>query len=279
MKKSLSITLNLSAWILLIVYLSFALPYTNRQKKERLCKGINVMILDSAKRKFITPAMVKMWFETEKIKLVGEKLMSINTIDLERFIGRRGYVRTVRVYTSMDGLLNIEITQRQPIARFNTQNGYNFYVTEDNYILPAQRHFVTYVPIITGYVLPPFRRDYIGPLDRFADDKEKKVEKNYLFLTKLINFVKFVDNNDFWRSFIVQIHVEGTETELKYDPDIEIVPRVGNQVILLGGIDGYQEKLDKLLVFYKNAVAYEGWEKFKYINLKYKDQVVCIENK
>ncbi len=279
MKKSLAITLNLSAWILLIVYLSFALPYTNRQKKERLCKGINVMILDSAKRKFITPAMVKMWFETEKIKLVGEKLMSINTIDLERFIGRRGYVRTVRVYTSMDGLLNIEITQRQPIARFNTQNGYNFYVTEDNYILPAQRHFVTYVPIITGYVLPPFRRDYIGPLDRFADDKEKKVEKNYLFLTKLINFVKFVDSNDFWRSFIVQIHVEGTETEQKYDPDIEIVPRVGNQVILLGGIDGYQEKLDKLLVFYKNAVAYEGWEKFKYINLKYKDQVVCIENK
>ncbi|HJB84993.1 MAG TPA: hypothetical protein IAA13_05745 [Candidatus Alistipes merdigallinarum] len=279
MKKSLAITLNLSAWILLIAYLSFALPYTNRQKKERLCKGINVTILDSAERKFITPAMVKMWFETKKIKLVGEKLMSINTIDLEQFIGRRGYVRTVRVYTSMDGLLNIEITQRQPIARFNTQNGYNFYVTEDNYILPAQRHFVTYVPIITGYILPPFRRDYIGPLDRFADDKEKKIEKNYLFLTKLINFVKFVDSNDFWRSFIVQIHVEGTETELKYDPDIEIVPRVGNQVILLGGIDGYQEKLDKLLVFYKNAVAYEGWEKFKYINLKYKDQVVCIENK
>lgn len=279
MKKSLAITLNLSAWILLIVYLSFALPYTNRQKKERLCKGINVTILDSAERKFITPAMVKMWFETEKIKLVGEKLISINTIELEQFIGRRGYVRTVRIYTSMDGLLNIEITQRQPIARFNTQNGYNFYVTEDNYILPAQRHFVTYVPIITGYILPPFRRDYIGPLDRFADVNEKKVEKNYLFLTKLINFVKFVDSNDFWRSFIVQIHVEGTETEQKYDPDIEIVPRVGNQVILLGGIDGYQEKLDKLLVFYKNAIVYEGWEKFKYINLKYKDQVVCIENK
>lgn len=279
MKKSLAITLNLSAWILLILYLSFALHYTNRQKKERLCKGINVTILDSAERKFITPVMVKMWFETEKIKVIGEKLLSINTIELEKFIGRRGYVRTVRVYTSMDGMLNIEISQRRPIVRFNTQNGYNFYVTEDNYILPAQRHFVTYVPIVTGYVLPPFHRDYVGPLDSFAHSEEKKVEKSYLFLSKLINFVKFVDGDDFWRSFIVQINVEGGGAEQQYDPDIEIVPRAGNQVILLGRVDGYQEKLNKLLAFYKNAVAYEGWEKFRYINLQYKDQIVCIENK
>ena len=83
MKKSLAITLNLSAWILLILYLSFALHYTNRQKKERLCKGINVTILDSAERKFITPAMVKMWFETEKIKVIGEK----NGTDTEVYTG------------------------------------------------------------------------------------------------------------------------------------------------------------------------------------------------
>ena len=94
---------------------------------------------------------------------------------------------------------------------------------------------------------------------------------------KLINFVKFVDSDDFWKAFIVQIHVVGSQAGDGYDPDIEIVPRAGDQVIMLGSVDGYEQKLVKLLSFYRHAVAYEGWNCCSYINLKYKDQIVCIE--
>ena len=192
MKRSLVITLNLLTWTLLAVYLSFSLRYTSQRKKEQLCREVRVTVLDSAERNFITPAMVRAWFAAEKMKLVGTELSSINTLELERFVRRRGFVRTARVYTSMDGRLNVELTQRRPVVRFNTQNGYNFYVTDDGYVLPQQRYFVVYVPVVTGYVPFPFKPDYVGPLDRFAGNPEKKVQKNYSFLVKLINFVKFV---------------------------------------------------------------------------------------
>ena len=51
----------------------------------------------------------------------------------------------------------------------------------------------------------------------------------------------------------------------------------GDQVIALGGIDAYEQKLDKLMSFYRKAVLYEGWDRYRYVNLKYKDQIVCVK--
>lgn len=277
MKKPLVIALNVLTWTAILAYLVVSSSYAKQRKKEQLCREIRVVVLDSAERNFITPGMVRGWFVTEKVPVLKQELSSLNTLEIEEFVRRRGFVRTARVYTSIDGRLNIELTQRRPIARVSSVNGYNFYITDDDYILPLQRHFVTYVPVITGYIEPPFGREFVGPLDQAAAGAEKKVEKNYLFLAKLINFVKFVGNDDFWKAFIVQINVEGGSTETRYDPQVEIVPRAGNQIVTLGSIDGYREKLDKLMSFYRGAVAYEGWDLYRSIDLSYKDQIVCIK--
>lgn len=130
---------------------------------------------------------------------------------------------------------------------------------------------------MTGRFELPFPRDYVGPLDSLAGSSEKKVGKNYLFLAKLINFVKFVGYDDFWNAFIVQIRVNGTDPQTEDEPQVEIVPRAGDQVIALGGIDAYEQKLDKLMSFYRKAVLYEGWDRYRYVNLKYKDQIVCVK--
>ena len=37
------------------------------------------------------------------------------------------------------------------------------------------------------------------------------------------------------------------------------------------------QKLDKLMSFYRKAVLYEGWDRYRYVNLKYKDQIVCVK--
>ena len=59
------------------------------------------------------------------------------------------------------------------------------------------------------------------------------------------------------------------------EPEIELIPRVGDHVVLLGWLDGYERKLDKLLAFYRKAMPKEGWDKRNYINIKYDGQVVC----
>ena len=277
MKRPLAITLNVLTWTAILVYVIVVSRYSGECRRERTCRSVEGRVLDSAERRFITPAMVRGWFETEKVPLVGRELSSINTLELESLVRKRGFVKTARVYTSFDGRLHVELTQRRPVMRMNSIEGYDFYVTEDDCILPLQRQCVEYVPVVTGRFRPPFRRGYVGPLDSLAGSEEKKVAKNYSFLVKLINFVKFVDNDAFWKAFVVQINVDDSAPDGAEGPSVEIVPRAGNQVVRLGSLDGYREKLDKLMSFYRNGAAYEGWDRYRYIDLDYKDQIVCIK--
>ena len=61
------------------------------------------------------------------------------------------------------------------------------------------------------------------------------------------------------------------------DNEVELIPRVGNHRIMLGTFEGFEEKLDKLQLFYEQAIPKVGWEKYSIINLKYKNQIVCTK--
>jgi cell division protein FtsQ len=57
--------------------------------------------------------------------------------------------------------------------------------------------------------------------------------------------------------------------------EFELVPKVGRHIIVFGDIDNMEKKFDKLIVFYKEGLNKTGWDKYKIINLKYENQVVC----
>lgn len=275
MKKLFSILLGLVAWAAIFTYIAVSSRYCSEQKEKTLCHRVEVEVQDSARMNFITPAMVRAWFAQEKKEIFQQEISQVNTLDIDAFIRRRGFVRDVRVYTTLDGVLHVELTQRRPVARVCSANGYNFYITDDGYILPTQRHEVVYVPVITGTIYPPFGRDFVGSLSEKATGDEKKVSKNEVFFSNLINFVKFVREDDFWNSFIVQIDLQGGDKEGSYDPQVRIVPRMGDQLVVLGNLDNYPEKLARLMSFYRNGMAYEGWDSYRLIDVQYAAQVVC----
>ena len=61
------------------------------------------------------------------------------------------------------------------------------------------------------------------------------------------------------------------------DQEVELVPRVGNHRIMLGTLEGFEEQLAYLKLFYEQAIPKMGWEKYSMINLKYKNQIVCTK--
>ena len=106
-------------------------------------------------------------------------------------------------------------------------------------------------------------------------ENQKKSAKKYLYLYKLLNFVNFVEGDPFWRSQIVQINV--TTPKGYSTPQIEIVPRAGQHVVCLGDVERAEAQLEKLLLFYREALAWEGWDGYRYIDLRYEDQIVCTK--
>ena len=60
--------------------------------------------------------------------------------------------------------------------------------------------------------------------------------------------------------------------------EIELIPRVGNQRILLGDADSLDNKFRNLYIFYKQALPRAGWGTYRTINIKYANQVVGVKN-
>ena len=114
--------------------------------------------------------------------------------------------------------------------------------------------------------------DKITAKQEAESNNQKKLLKRYEDLLKLINFVKYIEDDSFWSAEIVQIVAS---TMSSGDLEIELIPRTGRHTILFGQVDDVEDKLDKLLAFYQKGLSNIGWDSFRTISVKYKGQVVC----
>ncbi|MCC6689974.1 MAG: hypothetical protein IT235_00435, partial [Bacteroidia bacterium] len=85
----------------------------------------------------------------------------------------------------------------------------------------------------------------------------------------LFELAKYITADEFWKAQIEQVYVNA-------DNELELIPRVGNQRIILGDITEMDQKFKKLLIFYRQGLNPTGWwNKYSVINLKFKNQIVC----
>ncbi|MCD8495578.1 MAG: hypothetical protein LRY45_02455 [Bacteroides graminisolvens] len=73
---------------------------------------------------------------------------------------------------------------------------------------------------------------------------------------------------NFFNALIEQIYVSNAN-------EFTLIPKVGDQKIIFGKYEDVITKLENLKIFYQEALPYEGWQKYRTINVKYKGQVVC----
>ena len=102
--------------------------------------------------------------------------------------------------------------------------------------------------------------------------KQKKLEKSYEDFMKLLTFVETVEDDDFWRSEVVQITAKTTPSGAL---EVELTPRSGRFAVLFGRLEDVERKFDKLLRFYRSGLSSIGWSEYRTIDIRYNDQVVC----
>lgn len=268
-RKILLLLLYTAVWGAVGTYFFFAVRECRSRRDGLMVNDLHIEVRDSAMG-FVTAGMVREWFDEGGLVFRGMRAAEINTAEVERFLRGRGFVKSADVYTDLTGRLTIELTQRRPLMRVKTTGGYDFFVTDDGYVLPARSRSARYLQVVTGDFTPPFEEGFEGSVEDKMTEEEKNSDKNYLFFTKLVNFARLVENDRFWSSQIVQ-------TVASADGTLELVPRAGNHVILFGEPEDAQRKLEKLKLFYKNALSWEGWSNWRCIDIRYDNQIVCTK--
>ena len=120
-----------------------------------------------------------------------------------------------------------------------------------------------YFPGVAGVVVSGAVRSAPGE----GEPQRLNVSGN-TFYGELYRFLSAVYEDDFWRAQIAQVYVRDTL-------NVELVPRVGSQIISLGDLSGYEYKLMKLRSLYASRLPGEGLNSYDRIDLRYGRQVVC----
>jgi cell division protein FtsQ len=189
--------------------------------------------------------------------LIGRDLDGINIQSLESRLKANPFVQSAKVYEDMDGVIQVEISQRQPILRIMNQNNQDFYVDEHGLKIPLSENFTAMVLVANGFIDEPFN----GTVDTLHTQLASDIYKTADYIRK----------DSLWTAQIAEIYVNQQH-------EIELIPRVGNQRILLGNADSLDNKFHNLLVFYKKALPQAGWGTYKAINIKYANQVIGVKN-
>ena len=241
MKKILSVIVA----VVLFCYLVFSVILMNGKEEDGVCRQVTVVVKDSADRHFIDRKDVLSILKNTSLYPINQRLRDINTEKIERKVADNELVDHVSVYKTPSGNINIEVTQKTPVLRvFSTQGSY--YIDEHGHIMPVSPRYATYLPIASG-----------------------NIEKSFA-TTDLYKFALFLQKHDFWNNQIEQIYVYPNK-------EVELIPRVGDHRIFLGSFEDFREKMDHLQLFYEQAIPKVGWEKYRIINLKYKNQIVCTK--
>jgi cell division protein FtsQ len=243
------------AWLISLGGLVTLMSFIEIKKAEVVCKDVKVYI--PGNQYFIDKQEVENILKLSSTMLVGRKLDKINIHDLEGKLKANPFVAYAKVYADMDGVIWIEVIQRQPIMRIMTQFDQDFYVDENGFKLPLSDNFTANVLAANGYIDEPFA----GKVDTLKTPLAKDIFKTISFIRKDV----------LWNAQIAQVYVTA-------DHEIELIPRVGNQRILLGNADSLETKFHNLMVFYKQALPQVGWDAYKQINIKYSNQIIGIKN-
>ncbi len=182
---------------------------------------------------------------------VGKEVQEIDIARIEAVLEQDPFVRQAEVWIDARYVLHILLHPRIPILRIMDGKGQNYYLDADGNRMPKSPKFWARTLVATGDI-PPYVPD-------FKERKRYVLKDLYLLALDILE-------DPYMRGLTEQIHVErGAFT---------LMPKIGKQRILLGRYKHVSDKFERLKRFYREVLPYRGL-KYKTIDLRYKEQVVC----
>ncbi|CAN5225552.1 cell division protein FtsQ/DivIB [soil metagenome] len=243
------------AWTVSLGGVVVLMSFIEVKKAEVLCRDVKVYIPGT--QYFIDRQEVDKILLDGGRSLVGQKMERINIHQLEGKLKANPFIEYAKVYVEMDGSIMVEISQRQPILRLMNHFDQDFYVEQHGLKIPLSTNFTARVLVANGYIDELFANHVDTLHTQLAKDLFKTAD--------------FIRKDSLWDAQIAQMYVNK-------DHEIELIPRVGNNRILIGNAEDRDIKFINLITFDKKALQQVGWDTDKVVNVNYINQVVGVKN-
>jgi cell division protein FtsQ len=259
-----------TAWSVFAAGMLTVLGFVNSNQQAMNCTGINVNIDDKVQHDFIDVEEVLSLLNSNN-KIKGKPIGTINISLLEKKLMSNPYVDRAEVYSTVDGKLQVNVTQRDPLVRIVNMRDEHYYIDRNGRFMPVSERYTTPVIVANGNIYDSFSMMKLPVWLRDTTSSDSSLFREKPVLTQVYEVAQFLDRDTFWNSQTEQIYVNETG-------ELELVPRIGSHRIILGNSDELEEKFHRLYIFYTRGLKSTGWNNYSIINLKYHNQVVCTKN-
>lgn len=251
--------------ILFLLFAFISLGFVNHEYKKKKIQNINIKIISDNKPFNCTVEDIEQYLKNNNIQIINNYYYQINFYQLENILNQKNEVKKSSVYFTPDLQLYIKIQERKPIARIYTRY-INCYIDDEWKLFKVTKPYV--VPLITGNI-------YEKP------ELFKNFSINKIHISQNLSEVSVLDDIFQVMNALLKDSMMINYTDYIYiQPNKELIlyPIIGKFQILMGNAENFEGKLNKLKLFILNGLnKNDGWNKYKLINLKYKNLIYCTK--
>ncbi|WP_313191129.1 cell division protein FtsQ [Sphingobacterium sp.] len=235
-----------------IVGVGMLMSLVNKKDQVQECTALKVMV--EGKETFIDQNDISSMIKEKFGAVVGKQLNQLPLQQIETELKKSPYVSNADVHMDMDGTMRVSVQQREVVVRIINQGGQEFYVDSKGNKIPVTLKYVPHVMVANGNIKEGYKKSLEPVQSQLVKD--------------LVRIVEETKADELWSNQIVQLYVND-------ERDIEIVPRVGSQQLIIGNADSLSYKLDRLKKFYTHILPRVGSDAYSKVNVKYSGQIVC----
>ena len=225
-----------------------------KAKSAKQLTDIQVELVgESAQALFMDEITIRAILNEQGVQ-VGMPIEKINLTQLEQFIEKTVWIKNAEFFINNQLVLEVKIEQRIPIARVFTASGTSFYIDNEGTRLPLKQLTVLNLTVFTG----------------FPTDQSKLSKPDSALLKDVLFFAKTIQKDSFFMAQVAQVNIEPNGT-------FQMVPTLGDHLVLLGSVDQLEDKLNRLFTFYKKVWVSSGINAYQYIDCRFNHQIVALK--
>jgi cell division protein FtsQ len=219
----------------------FLYSFTSSRNSQRKLKKSEVIFVGENNNFVKQETVNKLLIENKSdVRSIAKEDLNLNK--LENSINQHPMIEKSDVFVTVDGVLKVVVKQKTPIGRVFDDLG-SFYIDYEGNTMPLSDVNTARVPLVSGEIT----------------NKNKK---------KLSEVLKIIYDDEFLKKNIIGVQILAGD-------DLMMTNRNFNYEIEFGKMVNEKKKFKNYKAFFQKAVLDSTLYKYKKINLRFTQQVVC----
>lgn len=222
---------------------------------KRPCSGYELVVNYDGEYPAVKETDIQQMIEDNHIETIGVPMKDVDLEQIAQHLQENPYIEKVNEVRFSSTRLRIAVTLKKILLHIYAQDGSQYFVDENGFMLPFSMAVTENVPVANGKIP-----------DTFVPGRNVKDSNSNLH--RAFRIAAYMNNDDFYRAQFRQLYVTNTN-------EVILIPTIGRHKIIFGTDKDMEEKLFNLKQAYQQGLAYMGMDQYATLDVRYKNRVIA----